>query len=258
MQYYYYIIKNLQNDKKYVGITTNPTKRKQEHFNNLKQNKHCNQHLQSAYNLYGESCFEFQIIEERDFSEKQDAYDYEWYLIQQMGDYNILQGALINPMYTEEIKLKMTKTKQSQVDDIVQIAAVDENENIYQVVTVWNSMKEASKVGSYDFRNICKSIKDGVKGDGYYWVKVSEFDSWIPKSKFNCYVAEIDDNNNVLSVEKSPSVYEKREHWATSSIINAIKRNGKTHGRRFKKLSIEEFLLYKPLIIKPVSTRAEA
>lgn len=77
MQYYYYIIKNLQNDKKYVGITTNPIKRKQEHFNNLKQNKHCNRHLQSAYNLYGESYFEFQIIEERNFSEKQDAYDYE-------------------------------------------------------------------------------------------------------------------------------------------------------------------------------------
>lgn len=30
MQYYYYIIKNLQNDKKYVGITTNPTERKQD------------------------------------------------------------------------------------------------------------------------------------------------------------------------------------------------------------------------------------
>lgn len=48
MTYYYYTITNIQNNKKYVGITTNPTKRKNEHFNNLKQNKHVNIHLQNA------------------------------------------------------------------------------------------------------------------------------------------------------------------------------------------------------------------
>ena len=37
-------------------------------------------------------------------------------------------------MYTPEIKAKMIKTKQSQVDDIYQIAVIDENENHYKIV----------------------------------------------------------------------------------------------------------------------------
>lgn len=258
MKYYYYEIKNILNNKKYIGITTNPIKREKEHFNNLKNNKHCNSHLQYAYNKDGVDNFKFIIIDEKTYDNEQEAYDYEWLLIQKYGDYNILQGSLVNPMYTKEIKDKMTKTKQSQVENIIQICPIDENNNIYKIVKVWNSMKEAHRIGGYDFRNICKSVDEYVKGDGFYWVRESELTTWIPTNKYTCYVAEIDKDGNILSVEKSPSIYEKREKWAVSSIINAIKRNGTTHGRRFKKISVQEFLLYKPLIIKPVSTISKA
>lgn len=29
-------------------------------------------------------------------------------------------------------------------------------------------MKEAHRIGGYDFRNICKSVDEYVKGDGFY------------------------------------------------------------------------------------------
>lgn len=250
MTYYYYTITNIQNNKKYVGITTNPTKRKNEHFNKLVNGKHINTHLQGAWDLYGANSFQFQIIEIREFDSPQLAYEYEWELIQQEGEYNILQGALINPMYTDEIKQKMIKTKQSQVDNIYQIQTVSEEDNHYQIVKIWNSMKEAHRIGGYDFRNICTSVNEGVKGNGFYWVKESELKQWFPTTTHNRFVAELDEYDNIINVDRSPMMIERREGWATSSIINAIKRNGRTHGRKFKFISKEEYLLYKPLIIE--------
>lgn len=37
--------------------------RKYEHFSKLRKNKHCNNHLQKAWNKYGEKNFEFSILE---------------------------------------------------------------------------------------------------------------------------------------------------------------------------------------------------
>jgi hypothetical protein len=58
-----YCIENLINFKKYIGLSTNISKRFKDHKNNLRKNKHINDHLQSAWNMYGESNFEFYIIE---------------------------------------------------------------------------------------------------------------------------------------------------------------------------------------------------
>lgn len=59
-----YKIINKVNGKYYVGRSCNITKRWREHKNKLRNNKHCNQHLQSAWNLYGEHSFEFVLVEE--------------------------------------------------------------------------------------------------------------------------------------------------------------------------------------------------
>lgn len=77
MKYYYYEILNLTNQKRYIGITTNPIRRKNEHFNNLRNGKHVNIHLQKAWDLVGENSFIFNIREELDFDIPQFAYDYE-------------------------------------------------------------------------------------------------------------------------------------------------------------------------------------
>jgi len=59
-----YKIRNLVNGKIYVGSAVDFDKRKREHFNLLKNNKHVNKHLQSSWNLNGEDSFLFEIIEE--------------------------------------------------------------------------------------------------------------------------------------------------------------------------------------------------
>ena len=61
---YIYKIECKANSKIYVGRTCNYTRRKLEHFRYLRKGKHCNKHLQSAFNKYGEDKFEFSVIEE--------------------------------------------------------------------------------------------------------------------------------------------------------------------------------------------------
>lgn len=59
-----YKITNKVNNKIYVGSSNNVKYRWSQHKIQLKNNIHKNPHLQRAWNLYGESNFVFEIIEE--------------------------------------------------------------------------------------------------------------------------------------------------------------------------------------------------
>jgi group I intron endonuclease len=58
-----YRIRNVVNEKFYVGSTNNVRERFRTHRKKLRSNKHHCAHLQSAWNKYGEDCFKFEILE---------------------------------------------------------------------------------------------------------------------------------------------------------------------------------------------------
>ena len=58
-----YQIRNKINNKVYVGSSKDISQRWLQHISGLKNNKHRNQHLQYAWNKYGEENFEFSILE---------------------------------------------------------------------------------------------------------------------------------------------------------------------------------------------------
>lgn len=62
-QFIYKII-NTVNGKFYVGSTTNTSERFRVHRNRLRKGRHHSQHLQAAWNKYGEKIFVFHVIEE--------------------------------------------------------------------------------------------------------------------------------------------------------------------------------------------------
>lgn len=66
MLYYVYAIKNIVNNKMYVGITKNLRSRWYHHKYDLKNNHHANSKLQNAYNKYGKDKFVYYIIETND------------------------------------------------------------------------------------------------------------------------------------------------------------------------------------------------
>lgn len=58
-----YCIRNRANGNLYIGSAKNLVKRLRLHKWHLVNNRHANKHLQSAFNKYGESSFEFEIAE---------------------------------------------------------------------------------------------------------------------------------------------------------------------------------------------------
>lgn len=68
--YIYSIVNKITGDR-YVGKTTNITKRRNDHFNKLRNNKHINEKLQNAWNKYGEENFIFEYKEYQDITEEE-------------------------------------------------------------------------------------------------------------------------------------------------------------------------------------------
>jgi len=59
-----YKITNTSNGKVYIGSSINTLQRWAAHKSHCRKNKHCNRHLQGAWNEYGEKSFQFSIIDE--------------------------------------------------------------------------------------------------------------------------------------------------------------------------------------------------
>lgn len=58
-----YKIRNVVNNKFYVGSTTNTRERFRNHRRMLRGNRHHCLHLQASWNKYGEDCFKFEVVE---------------------------------------------------------------------------------------------------------------------------------------------------------------------------------------------------
>lgn len=58
-----YKIRNVVNNKFYVGSTANTETRFKDHRRHLRKGNHHCRHLQAAWNKYGEDCFKFEVIE---------------------------------------------------------------------------------------------------------------------------------------------------------------------------------------------------
>ena len=57
-----YLLRNTKNGKVYVGRTSQFSRRKKLHINNLRANRHPNTMLQEDFNKYGEKSFVFRPI----------------------------------------------------------------------------------------------------------------------------------------------------------------------------------------------------
>ena len=77
-----YKIRNLLDNKFYVGSTTNTRERFRTHRNKLRGNRHHCAHLQSAWNRYGEDIFKFEVIQiipnEESLQVAEDKWLQEW------------------------------------------------------------------------------------------------------------------------------------------------------------------------------------
>lgn len=113
-----YKITNLVDGKVYIGQTINYPKRKRSHISHLINGKHHNEHLQNAWDKYGEDKFEIEIIEECTVSEldmKEKHYIDLHNAINSKYGYNLVDGGQVFRKFTLETRKKMSNSLKGRV-----------------------------------------------------------------------------------------------------------------------------------------------
>ncbi len=99
----------------YIGSSSNLKERKKDHLRVLRKDKHHNSHLQDAYEKYGESNFEFFVIEYLPDSVTYDEmFNIEQYWLNTIGIdtlYNIRPSVVYNSVLPEETRQKLRGKK---------------------------------------------------------------------------------------------------------------------------------------------------
>ena len=112
-----YKITNLIDGKVYIGQTVNYNKRKKRHLSSLKNGNHHNEHLQRAFDKYGEKSFKIELIEKCDAKEldkKEKRYIKEFDACNHDKGYNMMFGGQQFRNFTKEVRLKMSKASKGR------------------------------------------------------------------------------------------------------------------------------------------------
>jgi group I intron endonuclease len=142
---YIYEIRNKLNNKVYIGSTTNDNRRKKEHFNELRKNRHHSNYLQNSFNKYGEENFEFKVIAKFTDIDRKKLFEEEKYY---MNKYNSMDSAFGYNMvevsenggcdFSEDQRLIMSiKAKDSK-----QILAINKNNDTFKYHSISYASRE--------------------------------------------------------------------------------------------------------------------
>lgn len=172
-----YCIENMINHKKYIGQSENIRVRWWTHASELRNHRHCNRHLQGAWDEYGEDNFLFYVLEQCDVA---DIDDREIYWIKYYDStspktgYNMSSGgdcSMRGVVLTQEQKDYMSKVKNP--DEVVQI---DFNGNL---VKVWRSATHAQRtLDNIRARSILQCCRHTTyQANGFIWFYKEEYDA---------------------------------------------------------------------------------
>lgn len=121
-----YCIKNIVDNKKYIGLSRDIRRRWGEHKSELRNNTHANTYLQNAWNLYGEKSFEFCIVELCDpfiICDRERYYIAEYHTLSHENGYNLTKGGENAPTSNK----KIIHLPSSKIYESVKMAARSNN-----------------------------------------------------------------------------------------------------------------------------------
>jgi len=201
-----YRIRNIVNDKCYIGSAAYFASRKGVHFHNLRHNKHCNNHLQRAFNKYGEDSFVFEIL---CVCLPEDLISLEQHYIDTyIPEYNIcrIAGNTLGVVCSEETRKKISiahtgkKLSQEHKEKVVTaLRNIVRTKNHYkhafkpiyklcpeslEILEEFESIMDASVKLNVDHSSIAKAAKGKLyKVGGYAWSHKENYD--VQTIRFN-------------------------------------------------------------------------
>lgn len=195
-----YKIENIINGKVYVGQSVNIKQRWAEHRSMLRNNYHENQHLQNAWNKYGEENFIHSIIEEctQEQLNEREKYWMDYYeSYKREKGYNISMkenGVIYNPILQFDLSGNFIKE--------------------------WNAPSEAARITGICVNTIYGCLNKQHKNAGkYIWIRKTDYEndnslSWYLTNQVYKNVLQYDLDGNLI------------KQWNTLS--EAVKEYGST------------------------------
>jgi group I intron endonuclease len=165
-----YCIKNVVNNKSYIGSSVNIEGRAYKHRSLLRNNKHENAYLQNAWNKYGEDCFHFFILET---CSKEDLTTTEQKWIDLSGEYNLIKDVVRNVM-SETSKIKMSNSRREGIANGTipkyGIKSVQQFSLSGTFIKEYSSITEASSICGVSMTQLRRALQ-GVhrKAKGFQW-----------------------------------------------------------------------------------------
>lgn len=242
-----YQIENLINNKKYVGSTNNPARRKLEHFNSAKW-KSCASYdypLQKAIRKYGEENFVFSILEECDLENTPEREKY-WIQFLNTLTYN---GKGYNQTLETQCALRDKELQEKFTEQYSQKCALVDDYNNIKII--YKSYHEAARENfnkdySSNIRKVCKGEAFSINGKIFRDLDQNN-EVIIPKNKTRqrktkIYGININDETDIVYYESISEAARQEgiDRSSLSKCINGSTRYSKVHGRFWKRSDANE------------------
>lgn len=220
-----YCIKNIQENKYYIGSSFNIQSRKWNHFSALRHQKHHSIHLQRAWNKYGKDVFVFDVLQTFNEIEEKELRKIELQYIAKFDSYK--NGYNVSKRTdcpkTEHAWNKGLKFKNWEGKNHIRskpIVGLSENG---ELIKEFESIHLAERF--YKSRSIGQCIAGkSKKAQGLYWFYKedyinNEYEIILPKTKnVKRVVLQIDEFGNVLNEYNSVSDVAKAINSLPSNI----------------------------------------
>lgn len=178
-----YEIRNLKNNKVYVGSATNLKNRLTTHKRLLLTNNHFNTHLQSSFNKNGIEFFEFKIIEEcsiDDLLKREDFWIEKYQATNKSFGYNKRLKAENNLgiKFSDETKRKLSKshlghkrsvetTKLIAESHYIKVCQLDKDCNVIHTFDSIVKAEQETKIYRQSISSCCRKVLKSA--GGFYW-----------------------------------------------------------------------------------------
>ena len=178
-----YMIKNTINNKAYIGSAVGHYRRKGQHLYLLRNNKHFNSHLQSSWNKYGETNFEFKVLEfvknKEELSDREEFYITKFKSNNNERGFNFRTYCKTNLGVKRSLKsrLKQSVSKKGKTPNIDYKKIAILNSKAVKGVNkrtgetlAFKSIKEAGESLGIQRTSISKVLNKKLKSTGgFYW-----------------------------------------------------------------------------------------